>query len=302
MWHVLSGIFYYTTDYPRAVAGFEHAIVCGRAAATTPDVDTRFCLLADHSFHLASPLWADSNGLVLRGELPQALPLLLESRDIWQQRGSRYELAISLGTLGLLALLQGDLAGAHAQLSETVAIATEFNYQDPLGFWQPVLGFVMLHSGDVAGARRTLTASLRLCTELKDPMLLARNLAFLAETALWEGQVDEAADWLAQSLAQEAEQGVLIIYEVIRMFVAAHLATAQGQYRRAATLFGLAEQANSQIHHAYAGPLRIQTDAALATVRAALDPAVFAEAWAAGQQLSLGEAFATILHPTAIAA
>ncbi len=81
-----------------------------------------------------------------------------------------------------------------------------------------------------------------------------------------------------------------------------HLATAQAQYQRAALLFGLAEQANSQIHHAYAGLLRTQTDAALATVRAALDPAEFVEAFAAGQQLSLDEAFATVLHPTAIAA
>jgi hypothetical protein len=91
------------------------------------------------------------------------------------------------------------------------------------------------------------------------------------------------------------------MYEVVRLFVAAHLATAQGQYPHAAMLFGLAEQANSQIHHAYAGPLRTQADIALATVRAALDPGVFAEAFAAGQQLSLNEAFATILHPTAIA-
>jgi hypothetical protein len=171
-----------------------------------------------------------------------------------------------------------------------------------IGFWQPVLGYVTLYMGDVAGARRILTASLRLCTELKDPLLLARNMTFLAETALWEGNVDEAAHWLAQSLTQEAEPGIIIIYEVIRVFVAAHLATAQGRYHRAATLFGLAEQANSQIHYVYAGPMRTQTDAALATVRAALSSDVFAEVFAAGQQLSLKEAFAIILHPTAIAA
>ena len=37
-------------------------------------------------------------------------------------------------------------------------------------------------------------------------------------------------------------------------------------------------------------------NAALASLRAALDPAVFAEAFAAGQQLSLVEAFAGILR------
>jgi ATP/maltotriose-dependent transcriptional regulator MalT len=181
-----------------------------------------------------------------------------------------------------------------------VTNATDFNYLWIIGFWQPVLGYVTLYRGDVAGARRILTDSLRLCTELKTPEFLARNLTFLAETALWEDQTDEAADWLTQSLAH-TDPGI-IIYEIIRLFVAARVATAQGQYQRAATLFGLAEQANSQIHHAYAGPLRTPTDVALATVRAALDPAVFAEAFAEGQQLSLKEAFATILHPAAIAA
>jgi ATP/maltotriose-dependent transcriptional regulator MalT len=157
-----------------------------------------------------------------------------------------------------------------------------------------------LYSGDVVQARTILTDSLRLCTELKEPIFLARTLTFLAEVALWEGQTEEAADWLAQSLAYPDPP--IIIYEVVRLFVAARVATAQGQYQRAAMLFGLAERANSQIHHAYAGLLRTQTDVALATVRATLEPAVFADAFATGQQLSLNEAFATILHPTAIAA
>ena len=91
------------------------------------------------------------------------------------------------------------------------------------------------------------------------------------------------------------------MYEVARLFVAARLATAQQQYRRAATLFGLAEQVHSQIHYAIAGPMRALADAALATVRDALEPAVFAEAFAMGQQMSLEEAFATILAPTPIA-
>jgi predicted ATPase/transcriptional regulator with XRE-family HTH domain len=300
-WHYIA-LTYYTTDYPRAAAGWERGIACARAAGAAPEVDTRFCLWADHSYALGGSLWAYGNALVNQGEFIQALPLLLECRNIFQQRGSRYEVSLSLGTLGLLALLRGDLEEAYTQLHEAVTIATDFNDQWMIGFWQPVLGFVTLYTGDVAGARRILSASLRLCTELKVPMFIARIMTFLAETALWEGQIDEAAQWLAQSLTQEAEPGIVIIYEVVRLYMAARVATAQQQYQRAATLFGLAEQANSQIHHAYTGPLRAQADAALATVRAALDPEVFAEAFAAGQQLSLGEAFATILHPTAIAA
>ncbi len=76
--------------------------------------------------------------------------------------------------------------------------------------------------------------------------------------------------------------------------MAARLATAQGAYLRAATLFGVAERVRSQMRYEPAGPVRLLADTALATVRAALDPARFAEAFTAGQQLSLEEAFAAI--------
>ena len=87
------------------------------------------------------------------------------------------------------------------------------------------------------------------------------------------------------------------MHEVARLFVAARLATAQQRFGRAATLFGLADQAHSQIHYVIAGPVRVLADAALATVQAALDPADFAEAFVAGQHLSLEAAYATILAP-----
>lgn len=54
---------------------------------------------------------------------------------------------------------------------------------------------------------------------------------------------------------------------------------------------------HSQTHHAIGGPLRAPADAALATVQAALDPSVFATAFAAGQQMKLAEAFVTLQSP-----
>jgi len=144
-----------------------------------------------------------------------------------------------------------------------------------------------------------LREGLRLCIELKNKASLSRVCTYLAEIALWESDLEETAHWLAQSLDYAANLQKLTIYEVMRLWVAARLATAQQQYQRAATLFGLAEQTHSQIHDAIAGPIRSLADAAIVTVQAVLDPAIFAEAFAAGQQLSLAEAFATILTPTA---
>ena len=168
-----------------------------------------------------------------------------------------------------------------------------------LGESQSVLGLVTLYGGDVPEARRLLADSLRLCLDLNDEWFLGRVCTYLAETALWEGELAEAEQWLAQSLAYHADPRLIRIDQIERLLVAARLATAQGAYLRAATLFGLADEIRSHIQYELAGPARLLADAALATVRAALDPALFAEAFTAGQQLSLEEAFAAILAPGA---
>jgi hypothetical protein len=187
------------------------------------------------------------------------------------------------------------LAQAHKHLHEAVTIAAAFHHQEMLGLLQPFLGLATLYQGDVSAARRLLLENLRLCTELKDKGLLARVCTYLTEVALWEGEVDRAAQWLAQSLDYHTRPRRITIYTVERLFVAARLATAQQQYQRAATLFGLAEAVGRQLHAVPAAPMESLVETALAAVREALEPADFAEAFAAGQQMSLEEAYATIL-------
>lgn len=122
----------------------------------------------------------------------------------------------------------------------------------------------------------------------------------MAETVLWEGQRNEAEQWLAQSLSYEAGPHRLTVNDVTRIFVAARLATAQQQFVRAATLFGLADQLHSQVHNAIAGPMLALADAALATVRAALAPDRFVAAWAAGRALSVQEAINFVLAAASV--
>jgi len=218
----------------------------------------------------------------------------MESAQIYQARGSRWEMADCLGKAGRLALLQGDLKQARARLHEALTLARDFNYQWEVGDLQPFLGIVTLYEGDAPEARRLLEDSLRLCRDLNDRAYLARVSAYLAETALSEGNLNEAEQWLAQNLGYHADARRNDITQVEFLLVAARLATAQAAYLRAAALFGLAEAVRSQMRYEPAGPVRLLADTALATVRVALDPARFAEAFAAGQQLSLEEAFAAI--------
>ena len=161
-----------------------------------------------------------------------------------------------------------------------------------------LLGLVTLYRGNTSEARQLLAESLSLCINNQEEVRAARVCTYLADAALWESKLDEAEQWLRQGLAHHADPHQITLYEVERLFVAARLATAQQQYPRAATLFGLADQVHGQVHNAIAGPMRALADVSLATVLVALEAAIFAKAFTAGQQLSLNEAFATILAPT----
>jgi hypothetical protein len=257
-----------------------------------------FGVVTDHDYVLATPLWGYADILIEHGEFERAAPLLAESARLFQARGSRYRIADSLGTEGRLALLQGDIERAHALLREAVTLGEALNYQRMLGEFQSVLGLTTLYRGDAPEARRLLADSLRICLDLNDGWFLGRVCAYLAETALWEGELDAAEQWLAQSLAYRTSRRLIKMDYFDRLMVGARLAAARGAHLRAATFFGLADEMRSRMHYELAGPARQLADAALEKVCAALDPAVFAEAFAAGQRLSFEEASAMILAPS----
>lgn len=161
-----------------------------------------------------------------------------------------------------------------------------------LGDWQPKLGIVTFYLGDVTMARQILHDCLHLWLDLKNNVFLARIYGYLAEIALSQGEFTEVAHAVAQSMRYQAGVRWLSTEVVDCLWVAARLAMAQQQPRQAATLFGLAEQVRRRIHYHGNGVMRPAVDAALATVQAALEPTAFAEAFAAGQQMVLKEAFA----------
>jgi len=286
----------FTTEF--SPAAFEQSISLARAAQAEPGPGADFGAVGDCDFILAASLEDYAIALIERGEITRATPLITEYMAIYQRWGIRYEMACASASFGRIALLQGDLAQAHKLLREAIAIAADFNLQEMLGSWQTLLGIVTLYQGDRVEAQRLLSEGLRIYLVLNAPWLTARVCTYLAELALWEGELAQAESWLGQSLAYYADARRLTIYEVERCWIAARLATAQQQYQRAAMLFGLAEQMHGQFHYAIAGPIRFLADEALATVQATLEPIVFADSFAMGQQMTLAQAFATILALT----
>jgi predicted ATPase/DNA-binding SARP family transcriptional activator len=290
-----------TSDIAQAAANSERGIALARAACESPGIDAEFGAIGDRDFVLASHLWGYAAFLIDQGELARAAPIAAESLQLFRAQGNHTGIGESLGTLGRVALLQGDLTQAHKLFQQAVTFATTLNYTAMQSEWQALLAITTLFGGDASEARLLLTESLRRCLDQRNTILLAQICTCLAEVALWEGKVGEAEQWLAQSLTYHTHPRRITILHVERLFVAARLATAQEEYRRAATLFGMAEQMHSHIRYAYGGPVRDLVDKALATVREALGVEAFDEAFTAGQHLSLSEAYGTILAPAYLA-
>ena len=254
------------------VEGIERALALARAGNDPARQSNVFGCMVDRDWVLAYILDDYARFLIDRGEVARAVPLVMKVSSFCRTQGNQGEFGDCLGILGRVALLKGDLAQAHMHFHEAVSIATTFSLPLPLGDYQPYLALVTLYRGDVAEARRLLRESLRHCLKLKDRHYISRVYTCLAETALWEGELDESAQWLSQSVTYDADPHRIENYLVRRLFIAACLATAQQRYPRAATLFGLADQAHNRIHNVIGGPPRARADAALVTVRATLDP------------------------------
>ena len=177
-----------------------------------------------------------------------------------------------------------------------MTLAAAFEYQEMLRLWQPLLGLVTLYEGNVQEAHRLLNESLRLCVEQNDKPLQGRIHTHLAEAALCEGKLGQAEQSLRESLANDAAARSPSFYDLERLWIAARLATAQGHYRacRHALWAGRTDAwAYSQCD--LGDHCARLADTALVTVHVALDPVIFAEAFAIGQKLSFAEAFAAIL-------
>ncbi|MCE7986688.1 MAG: NACHT domain-containing protein [Caldilinea sp. CFX5] len=298
VWYWIAGT---GADASQVIANLERSISFARMAQVSSGTNPHWSAIADRDFRLASSLQQCAAVLTEQGEIDRGELLAMEGLNLFRTQQNQYGIGDCLGTLGLLALLRGDLVDAHTRLQEVITIATTSHFPVMLCEWQPLLAIITLYGNDGIEARRLVTESLQLCIERKEKNYLARNYLYRAEVALWERELEQSEQWLRQSLAYHSDPHQITIYEVMQLWVAARLATAQQQYPRAATLFGLADQAHHQIHDAIAGPMRTLANDALATVRAVLKPEEFDLAFTAGQQMTLTEAFATILLPVPVA-
>jgi predicted ATPase/transcriptional regulator with XRE-family HTH domain len=296
VWHWIA---LWSSDFAEARVACERSLEAALAAREQTHLGPEYGIVSDLVFILGNTYRDYAEVMMEHGEFAHAVAPLQEGAEVFRARGSPTETAEILGWSGRLALLLGDVPKAHALLSEAVSLARETHYLELIGAFQPFLAAATLYRGDPSGARRLMEECLPILVSVHDRWSYARACTRQAEIALWEGELTEAEQWLARGRVYSTDARLGRIEPLERLYLAARLATAQGNYERAATLFGACDTVRAETGYEPAGPVRLLIDQALATTREALGPARFVELSAAGRQLSLDEAFATALANTA---
>jgi non-specific serine/threonine protein kinase len=220
----------------------------------------------------------------------RAQAYLLEALKLYRDRGDLTGMAVALEGLCDLASWNGDFAVAHQWLEESLALQNLLGGQTPADTLHS-LGALALRQGQYAQARAYLEEGLAICRDTGDATLGHWLLAHLGYVALREGDEARARATFDQAQRRFLPAGITsgIVYTLEGV---ASLAARQGQAERAVRLFAWAGATRESIEDPRPPVEQADVDRDLAAIRARLDEAAFAAAWAAGQALTPEQAIA----------
>lgn len=259
-------------------------------------------------YYLGAATWLHSSG-----RYAEAADYYRKSIALFRQMGAVDFLADPLGRLGQLALQEGRLQEARDLTVESIAAARPegAGYDVVFGAWGDArLGLIQLYQGELEAARRSLEEALSFFEDGRSyDRPKQETLAVLSEVALARGDVGAAAGYLQASLdicetfyrqlqatrKFEGTPDALPVDLIALCSRASLVASAQGRYERAVTLYGIADSFRSQTGQLMIPALQARLDESMAALRSHLSENTFDAAWAAGRRMSLSEAFAFLL-------
>jgi non-specific serine/threonine protein kinase len=207
--------------------------------------------MAEACYYLADAAAVQGDDVAARMLYAKARSHFEDSLTGLRERGDRWSMAQTLNKLGEMARVEGDYAAARSFYEESLGLRRELGDQRGMAVSLINLGYVANHQGDY---RQAAT-------------LLEHSLDLFQKHGGRRGMVDCIA-------------------------ALAGVAGGEGQLERAARLFGAAEALREAIHIGPAAnyPDRLEYDRYVAAVRAQLDEAAFAAAWAEGRAMTLEQA------------
>lgn len=228
---------------------------------------------------------------LFRGDYASANLLLEESRKLCYELGDIHGLASALTYLSYAAAYQEDSVLLKTMLLEATTVKSELSNPLTVADLNLALSFAAMLEGNVAKAVALHEESLALYREvshLHGVIICLTNLGLLAVSL---GEHVRARALFAESLelAQRSKASLGIHYGFLGL---AGVATLLNQPRRAARLWGAAEALRDSTGLYLHSFVRTHSnyDGFLTAVRAQIDEAAFAAAWAEGKALTLEQA------------
>ncbi|HEU5098754.1 MAG TPA: BTAD domain-containing putative transcriptional regulator [Roseiflexaceae bacterium] len=276
-----------------------------------------------------------------QNDFAPARVLLEESLALGQTLGDKHGIAYARNGLGFVAWLQRDYAAARVLHEESLALFQNLGNSWDSAFALNRLGDINLYLGDYARGVAALEASLALIRQVGDNAGLGHVLLSLGYAAHLQGDDARAAAYYEESLARFRTVGhtwgIAAVLHALGYVLRAQgdnvraaacfsesltrywkmgqkggtsvcltgfagLASEIGQPVRAARLFGAAEALRETIGLSQQSDERATYDRTVAALRAQLDAAAFAAAWAAGRVMTVEQAIADALAGTDLSA
>ncbi len=243
--------------------------------------------------------------------------------------------ASAFGWLGTLQAWQGDLDAAQSSHEENVALFRELGDQAGLVEALQTYGMLFIMRGDPEHAGPPLEESLALAHKIRDAASVAQSLFFSGILEYLQGYVQQASALWEESLALRRPEGnqwfiaivlahlamaaidesnyrratsqlaesLTLLRTISEKWQTAHtleviacLAAMQGHFLRAAHIFGAARRLREIHSIPMLSFLQKFYERGVATLRAQLDEATLATAWAEGRAMTLEQVVAYALQ------
>jgi len=215
---------------------------------------------------------------------------------LYRQLGDKPGIAYALLILGgQVAEAQEEWAAARPPLEECLALYRDLGDRAGIAAATIELGYLAYWEGKRAEGCALIEEGLTVQRELGLVTYASRAAFLLGHIARQEGQYALARSRYAESIAGFGQVPYGLFYELAAFGC---LAAAEGQFERAARLYGATERVGEAAGIAMVPHEHTWHDPAVAAARAGLSEEAFAAAWAASRAMTPEEAIAYALAET----
>ncbi|MEO8391737.1 MAG: tetratricopeptide repeat protein [Chloroflexota bacterium] len=232
-----------------------------------------------------------------QGDFDSAQPSHEESMTLFRDLKDRVGLAEALGNYAMLFVMRGDHEQAAPPLEESLVLSRDLRNTDLIAQCLLFSGILAYSQGRIDQADVFWEESLALRRTEGNPWLLAILLAYQAMATLDQGDDTRAHGQLTESLILLRDLGERW-QTTHTLEVFACLAALQGHLTKATRIFGAAEVLRETLGAPMLLFQRHFNERGVASLRAQLDEAGFAAAWAEGQAMTLDQVVAYALEDT----